>query len=344
MHTESIERWVHDHTFGQDRKKSAEHRTLIVIVITLVTMAVEITAGIAFGSMALLADGLHMGSHASALTISAFAYFYTRRHAKDARFNFGTGKVSSLAGFASAVMLVLFALVMAWESIARLMSPVAIGFNQAIFVAVLGLIVNGICLLILGGHGRSHGQSSREDDEGDHDGHEHEHPHDHRDGPDQKVHAHTSRRHEKLDHNFRSAYLHVLADALTSVLAIFALLAGKYLRQGWLDPFMGVIGAALVIRWSWGLLHSSARVLLDMQAPEELREEVRKAIESEGDNRISDMHVWSVGPGLYAAEIAIVSSRALETAGCFDLLPKNLGIVHITIETHQSTSPAHKAP
>jgi cation diffusion facilitator family transporter len=323
MHTESIERWVHDHTFGQDRKKSAEHRTLIVIVITLVTMAVEIAGGVAFGSMALLADGLHMGSHASALAISVFAYYYTRRHAKDARFNFGTGKVSSLAGFASAVMLALFALVMAWESIARLISPVAIGFNQAIFVAVLGLIVNGICLLILGGHGHSHGQGSREDDWSDHD--------------------HSSRRHEQLDHNFRSAYLHVLADALTSLLAIFALLAGKYMRQSWLDPFMGVVGAALVVRWSWGLLHSSARVLLDMQAPEELREEIRKTIESEGDNRISDLHVWSVGPGLHAAEIAVVSSRPLETAGYYDLLPKNLGIVHITVETHQCASPAWKA-
>ncbi|MDA8179420.1 MAG: CDF family Co(II)/Ni(II) efflux transporter DmeF [Desulfobacteria bacterium] len=321
MHTESIERWVHDHTFGQDRKKSAEHRTLIVIAVTLVTMVVEVAAGIAFGSMALLADGLHMGSHASALAISAFAYHYTRRHAKDARFNFGTGKVSSLAGFAGAVVLVLFALVMAWESIARFISPVDIGFNQAIFVAVLGLIVNGICLRILGGHGHSHGQSRREDDAGNQDVHAHEHP----------------------DHNFRSAYLHVLADALTSVLAIFALLAGKYLAQGWLDPLMGAVGAALVVRWSWGLLHSSARVLLDMQAPEELREGIREAIESGGDNRISDMHVWSVGPGLYAAEIAVVSSQPLETAGYYDLLPKDLGIVHMTVETHRCASPALKA-
>jgi cation diffusion facilitator family transporter len=284
-------------------------------------MAVEIAGGIAFGSMALLADGLHMGSHASALAISAFAYYYTRRHAKDARFNFGTGKVSSLAGFAGAVVLVLFALVMAWESIARFISPVAIGFTQAILVAVLGLIVNGICLLILGGHGHSHGQSRREEDGGDHDGHAHEHP----------------------DHNFRSAYLHVLADALTSLLAIFALLAGKYLAQGWLDPFMGVVGAALVVRWSWGLLHSSARVLLDMQAPEELGGKIREAIESEGDHRISDMHVWSVGPGLYAAEIAVVSSQPLETAGYYDLLPENLGIVHITVETHRCASSALKA-
>jgi len=315
MHTESIERWVHDHTFGQDRKKSAEHRTLIVIVITLVTMAVEIVAGIAFGSMALMADGLHMGSHASALTISAFAYYYTRRHAKDARFNFGTGKVSSLAGFASAVMLVLFALAMAGESIARFISPVAIGFNQAIFVAVLGLIVNGICLMILGGHGHSHGQSSREDDGGNHDSHEHTNLDDHQ------------------DHNFRSAYLHVAADALTSVLAIFALLAGKYLRQIWLDPFMGVVGAVLVVRWSWGLLRSSTHVLLDLLPPDEVLGAIRTSIESEGDNRVSDLHVWSVGPGIYAAEIGIVSSRPLDPDSYYSLLPEELGLVHVTFET-----------
>jgi len=344
MHTESVERWVHDHTFGQDRKKSAEHRTLVVIVITLLTMAVEIAAGIVFGSMALLADGLHMGSHASALTISAFAYYFTRRHAKDARFNFGTGKVSSLAGFASAVMLVLFALVMAWESIARFISPVAIVFNQAIFVAVLGLIVNGICLLILGGRGHSHGQSSREDDGGDHDSNEHKHLNDHRDGYNQNVPGQSSRRHELQDHNFRSAYLHVLADALTSVLAIFALLAGKYLRQVWLDPFMGVVGAVLVVRWSWGLLRSSARVLLDLQAPDEVGEAIRKAIESAGDNRISDLHVWSVGPGIYAAEVAIVSSRPLDPDSYYSLLPKDLGLVHATFETHLCAAHIREAP
>ena len=310
MHTESIERWVHDHTFGQDRKKSAEHRTLIVIVITLATMTVEIAAGIAFGSMALLADGLHMGSHASALAISVFAYRYTRTHAKDARFNFGTGKVNSLAAFASATMLALFSLVMVWESIGRLISPVAIGFDQAILVAVLGLIVNGGCLAILGAHGHSYGKRDREQGGDEHRAHEHK------------------------DQNFRSAYLHVLADALTSVLAIFALLAGKYLGQQWLDPFMGLVGATLVVRWSLGLLSSSARVLLDMQAPEEVGEAIRRAIESEGDNRIADLHVWSVGPGIYAAEVAIVSSRPLDPDGYYDLLPRKLGLVHVTVETH----------
>ena len=295
MHTESIERWVHNHTFGQDEKRSAEKRTLIVSVVTLLTMAAEIGAGLAFGSMALLADGLHMGSHASALAISVFAYRYTRTHAKDARFNFGTGKVNSLAAFASATMLALFALVMAWESIGRFISPVPIGFNSAILVATLGLIVNGACLAIFGGHGHSH---------------------------------------EHKDHNLRSAYLHVLADALTSVLAIIALLAGKYLGQQWLDPFMGLVGATLVVRWSWGLLRSSTRVLLDMQAPEEVGEAIRRAIESEGDNRIADLHVWSVGPGIYAAEIAIVSSRPLDPDSYYNILPGDLGLVHVTVETH----------
>jgi len=333
MHTESIERWVHDHTFGQDRKKSAERRTLIVSIVTVLTMAVEIVAGVAFGSMALLADGLHMGSHASALAISVFAYRFTRAHAKDARFNFGTGKVNSLAAFASATMLALIALAMAWESVARFLSPVPIGFNQAILVAVLGLIVNGACLAILGGHGPSHGKGGREQDEDDH--HAHEDPG--QSGGEQfhRHHArHSSIRHDHQDHNLRSAYLHVLADALTSVLAIFALLAGKYLGQQWLDPFMGLVGATLVVHWSWGLLRSSARVLLDLQAPDEVREAIRKAIESEGDNRVYDLHVWSVGPGIYAAEVAIVSSRPLDPDSYYSLLPKGLGLVHATFETH----------
>ena len=333
MHTESIERWVHDHTFGQDRKKSAEHRTLIVIVITLVTMTVEIAAGVAFGSMALLADGLHMGSHASALAVSVFAYRYIRTHAKDARFNFGTGKVNSLAAFASATMLALFALVMAWESIGRFISPVAIGFNSAILVAVLGLIVNGACLAILGEHGHSHGTRGGERDEDDHRVHGHaDHSGDGQDPRNRAPHSRSYREHK--DHNLRSAYIHVLADALTSVLAIFALLAGKYLGQQWLDPFMGLVGATLVVRWSWGLLRSSARVLLDMQAPEEVGEAIRRAIESEGDNRIADLHVWSVGPGIYAAEIAIVSSRPLDPDCYYNILPGKLGLVHVTVETH----------
>ena len=328
MHTESIERWVHDHTFGQDRRRSAEKRTLVVSVVTVLTMIVEIGAGIAFGSMALLADGLHMGSHASALAISVLAYRYTRTHAADARFNFGTGKVNSLAGFTSATMLALFALVMVWESIGRFLSPVAIRFDQAILVAVLGLIVNGACLAILGGHGVFNGKRGWKQEE---------------DAGPVREHGDRHDRHHHHDHNFRSAYLHVLADALTSVLAIFALLFGKYLGQQWLDPFMGLVGATLVVRWSWGMTRSSARVLLDLQAPDEVLGAIRKAIESEEDNRVSDLHVWSVGPGIYAAEIAIVSSRPLDPDDYYKLLPEDLGLVHVTVETHRCAAQLREA-
>lgn len=307
MHTGSIERWTHDHVFGQDAPKSGERRILIVAAITAAMMAVEIAVGLASGSMALLADGMHMASHASALTISALAYYYTRRHAGDERFTFGTGKINSLAGFASAVMLVGFALVMAWESFGRLVSPVRIGFNQAIFVSIVGLVVNGICLLILKEHD-----------------HEHE----------SNVQGH--------DHNLWSAYLHVFADALTSVFAIVALVAGKYYGLVWMDPLMGAVGAALVAHWCWGLIRSSGRVLLDMEAPEGIRRAIRSAIEHEGDNRVTDLHVWSVGPGIYATEIGVVSARPLEASACRKLLPSALGLVHVTIETHRCEQ--HVAP
>ncbi len=309
MHTKSLEMWSHDHVFGQDAKQAGEHRTLIVIGITLMTMITEIIAGLAFGSMALLADGFHMGSHASALIISAFAYYYTRRHAHDKRFNFGTGKVNSLAGFASAIILAIFAIVMAWECIKRFFNPVEIGFNQAILVAILGLIVNGICLVILGGHGHSHGNGSNS--------HHSEHHHDHK------------------DHNLWSAYIHVLADALTSLLAIFALLAGKYFGLNWLDPCMGIIGALLIIRWSWGLLKASGHILLDIQAPEEYREKIKEVIESVDDNRISDLHLWSVGTGIYAAKIVVISSSPLKVEEYHNLIPDDIGLVHKLIEVRK---------
>lgn len=294
--TESIEHLIHDHIFGQDLRKSGERKTLIVIIITAIMMIIEITAGIIFGSMALLADGLHMGSHASALTISALAYYYTRSHARDSRFTFGTGKVNSLAGFASAIMLAIFSIIMAGESIKRFLSPVQIEFNQAIFIAAIGLVINIISLLILGA-------------------------------------GHDSYQHVS-DHNLWSAYIHVLADALTSVLAIFALICAKYLDLIWLDPFMGLIGAFLIIRWSIGLIRSSAHVLLDMQAPQGVLDAIRKAIESESDNRVCDLHVWMVGPGIYAAEIALVTSTPKDTHYYTKLLPKEIPLVHVTVVVH----------
>ncbi len=313
MHNETIEHWVHDHIFGQDAKKSGERRTLIVIGVTVAMMALEIAAGLVFRSMALLADGLHMASHASALTISAFAYYYTRRHARDTRFNFGTGKINSLAAFASAVLVVVFALIMAWGSIQRIVSPVGIDFNQAILVAIVGLVVNGVCLLVLGGGGDDHSHHVQEDR-----GH----------GDPRHFHVHHA------DHNLWSAYLHVLADALTSVLAIIALLAGKYLGLIWMDPLMGLVGAVLVSRWSWGLIRSSGHVLLDMRVDQSMEHAIRLAIESEGDNRVIDLHVWSVGPGIFSAEIGVVSSNPRDPDHYCDLLSSRLGLVHVTVEVH----------
>jgi cation diffusion facilitator family transporter len=308
MHTQSIRDWQHTHTFGQDKAKTGERRTCMVIAITVVMMVVEIVAGMAFGSMALLADGLHMASHTAALGIAAMAYVYARRHAHDGRFSFGTGKISALAGFTSAVLLALFALLMAWESLDRVLSPVRIVFNQAIPVAMVGLVVNAASMLILGGN------------------------HDHRDAHHGHEHGHD---HAHADHNLRGAYLHVLADALTSLLAIVALLAGKFLGLNWMDPFMGIVGALLVVRWSWGLLRDTSRVLLDRQAPAYIREVIQEGIERHADNRIADLHVWSIGSEVYAGIISLVTDDPKPPEYYKALLPDGLGVVHTTIEVHQ---------
>ncbi|MBE0530119.1 MAG: CDF family Co(II)/Ni(II) efflux transporter DmeF [Rhodospirillales bacterium] len=314
MHTHDISSWNHDHAFGQDRVRIGERRSKVVIALTAVMMVAEIAAGIAFGSMALLADGLHMASHALAIGITVVAYVYARRHAFDSRFSFGTGKVNALAGFGSAVLLVCFAALMAWESSIRLVNPVAIAFDQAILVAIAGLIVNAASAVVLG-HGHDHGEAHDDDDHHDHD---HEHTHGHA-------------RHD--DHNLRAAYLHVIADALTSVLAIFALVAGKFLGFDWLDPLMGIAGAILVARWSWGLLRDTARVLLDRQAPRAMRNQVRAAIEGSGDDaRLADLHLWSIGPGIYAAALAVVASAPEAPDAYRRRLPAGLGLVHVTVE------------
>jgi cation diffusion facilitator family transporter len=307
MHTKTTHQWQHEHIFGQDKVRPGERRTLWVILITATMMVVEITAGLAYGSMALLADGLHMGSHTAALGITTIAYVYTRRCAADSRFCFGTGKVNAFAGYTSAVLLALFALLMAGESINRLFNPVAIAFNQAIVVAVLGLIVNGVSMIMLGGQHHDHD-------------HQHIDPHHHN-------HAHT-------DHNLRAAYLHVLADALTSLLAIFALLTGKYLGLNWMDPTMGIVGAILVARWSLGLIRDTSGILLDHQAPGVMLEQTRAAIEDVDDNRIADLHIWSIGPGIYSATIAVVSDTPRPPEYYKGLIPKDLGIVHTIVEVH----------
>lgn len=329
MHENQLSRWQHSHTFGQDLRRPGESKTLIVIAITGTMMVIEIIAGLVYGSMALLADGLHMASHAAALSINAFAYVYARRYANDARFSFGTGKVNVLGGFTGAVLLAGFALVMAMESIGRLIAPVPIAFNQAILVAVLGLIVNGVSVLILeqkkpsdaDGEGvhHAHGQ-------GHHHGHGHHHAH---------AHGHGHGHHHAKDHNLVSAYLHVLADALTSLLAIFALLSAKYFGFVWMDPAMGIVGAILVARWSIGLLRSTSTILLDGQAPEAVSDAVRGSIEAADDNRIADLHVWAVGPDIYSAIVSVVTHEPKSPDYYRGLIPADAGIVHASIEVHR---------
>ncbi|NDY96781.1 CDF family Co(II)/Ni(II) efflux transporter DmeF [Wenzhouxiangella sp. C33] len=315
MHSPAHTEPGHSHTFGQDRKRPGENRTLLVIALTASMMVVEIVAGIAFGSMALLADGLHMASHAAALSITAVAYWMARRHAANPSFSFGTGKINALGGFTGALLLAGFALLMVWESLHRLINPVEIVFNQAILVAVVGLIVNGISVFILGVGGEEH---------------DHHHHHDH--------HGASGHGHHHHDHNLRSAYLHVLADTLTSLLAIFALLAAKYFGAIWMDPFMGIIGAILVSRWSWGLVKSTSAVLLDRQAPDDLVRAIRSSVESDGDCRVTDLHVWSIGPGIHAAIIALVSEKLSSPDDYRKRLPEGHGLVHVSIEVCQAES------
>ena len=294
--------WNHEHSFGQDKKQSSETRTIIVILITASMMCIEIVAGLAYGSMALLADGLHMASHTAALSISAYAYYFARKRAHDRSFSFGTGKVNSLGGYTGAILLLIFALMMVYESIHRLLKPEDILYNQAILVAVIGLIVNGASMLILG-----------------HD--EHHHGHDH--------HGH--------DHNLRAAYLHVLADTLTSFLAIIALLAAKFYAWNWMDPIMGIIGAILITKWSIGLLKQSGNVLLDRQAPDHLVKSVEKVIKSMPSKpEIVDLHIWLIGPNIFSAAITVLANEE-KCIGCLIKSEiKNISaIVHTTIEVHQ---------
>lgn len=311
--------WEHDHSFGQEQRRDGETKTLIVIAITTVMMVVEVVAGILFGSMALLADGLHMASHAAALTVSAFAYVYARRHAHDRRFSFGTGKVNSLGGFTGAILLAVFALAMTWESIDRLLFPVEIAFGQAIFVAVVGLIVNGVSVFIL--------------EHKDHHGHGHHHDHDHDHDGEHHPPAGSGEDHHQ-DHNLRAAYLHVLADALTSVLAIFALLAARYFGTVWMDPVMGLVGVVLVSRWSLGLLKTTGSVLLDRQVSKAVCDRVQKSLEQSGSCRVIDLHIWTIGPRIRAAIISLVTSSPKTVNEYRDLIPEDANIVHATIEVH----------
>lgn len=314
MHSTTLKELAHDHSFGMERRRVAERRTLIVLVLTAAAMVVEVAAGLAFGSMALLADGIHMASHALALGIGVLVYVYARRLAGDPRLSFGSGKLNALGGYSSALLLAGIAVAMGYESAARLLDPVPIDFDLAILVAFGGLAVNGASVAILNVRGRAHAH----DDPGEPD---------HEDG-----HRHDG------DHNLRAVFLHVVADAATSVLALIALAGAKYAGAVWLDPVMGLVGAAVILWWAQGLMRASGGVLLDRQAPAKLRDEIRRRIERVEDNRIADLHVWSVGPSLYAAELVVVSHRPAPPQDYRDLLA-DLGLVHVVVEPRTCPDP-----
>lgn len=337
---------THDHVFlGQDHRRN-ERRVWWVIALTAGMMVVEIIAGNLYGSMALVADGWHMSTHAGAMLITALAYGYARRQARNPRFTFGTGKLGELAGFASAIVLALIALIIGWDSLARLVDPVPIRFDEAIAIAAAGLVVNLVSAWLLkDDHGHAHGHGGHGHDH-DHDhGHGHGHYHDHDHGhahshasPSRAhapaaAHAHPQRSH---DNNLRSAYVHVLADALTSVLAIAALLAGRSYGWLWADPAMGVVGALVIARWSWGLIRDSGTVLLDA-APQsgKMRRDIEQALDA-GDGEIADLHVWQVGPGHYAAIVSLVTRHPRDSAFYKAKLAHIAGLSHLTVETQAS--------
>lgn len=331
--------YTHPHQFLSANHDENSRRTRIVVVLTAVMMVGEIAAGFYTGSMALLADGFHMATHAGALGIAALAYGYARRHAGDARFSFGTGKVGDLAGFASAALLAIVAAVMAFESVLRLYDPVEVAFGDATLVAVLGLGVNLVSAFLLGGghshghgHGHSHGHKAHAHTPHDHDHPHHDHPHNDHPHHDHPHHGEAQPGAARgQDNNLRGAYLHVLADALTSVLAIVALLAGGALGWVWLDPVMGVVGGLVIARWSWSLMRDTASVLLD-QTDTQLAGEVTEVVEGPGDVRIADLHVWRIGPDSHAAIVSVVAPFGLTCDAIRARLAPVHELKHVTVE------------
>jgi cation diffusion facilitator family transporter len=303
MQAHPIDSWQHKHDFTVIEEHGERH-TWQVLILTAVTMLVEVIAGMAYGSMALLADGWHMGTHVAAFMITIVAYRYTTKHANSKTYAFGPGKVGVLGGFASAIVLMGVALFMLFESIQRLLSPQLIHFNEAMLVAALGLAVNIASAFLLRD---SHGH--------------HDHGGDHEE-------------HHRHDHNLKAAYLHVLADALTSVLAIGALFFGKYLGWHWLDPLIGMAGAAIIARWAYTLMRESGSILLDGSIDEKVVDAIRKTIEDVPDIKITDIHVWRVGPADFAAILSIVTHHPQKTEYYKGLLADFRELSHVTVEVN----------
>ena len=336
MHTHSIEPWQHAHVFLGQRHDRHERRTWFVVALTAAMMVAEITGGTLFGSMAVVADGWHMSTHAGALTIAALAYRFARRHARDPRFTFGTGKVGELAAFCSAVILAMIAVAIGYEALSRLFAPVPIDFAQATWLAVVGLGVNLASAWLLFDKDHHHAYHAPADDHhDDHDHHDHAHEHGHE-------HAHGHHQHHAHDSNIRAAYVHVLADAMTSVLAIVGLLAGRFYGWVFMDPLMALIGVGVILSWSFGLIRMSGTVLLDMVPDRHLAGHIRKRLEIDGD-RVSDLHLWRLGPGHAGLIAAVVSDRPQAPSAYKQRLDGIAGLSHVTVEVHACEDHARKA-
>ena len=298
MHSHSLDQWTHEHLFLGERHDRNARRTWFVVALTAIMMVGEITAGSYFGSMALLADGWHMGTHFAALGIAGAAYLFARQHARDARFSFGTGKFGDLAAFSSAIILGIVAVQIAYESVLRLLSPVPIAYGEAIAVASLGLCVNVVSAWLL------------------RDTHDHHHDRHHR------------------DNNFRAAYLHVLADAATSLLAIAALVIAMYSGWVWADPTVGIVGSIVIASWAYTLIRDAGSVLLDVSVDKKLERTIRARLEA-GEDRVTDLHLWQVGPGHCAAVISLVSDAPLSPATYKERLHDLKALSHVTVEVER---------
>jgi cation diffusion facilitator family transporter len=325
MHSHSLDPWTHDHVFLGPKHDRNERRTWFVVALTAVMMVGEIAAGSLFGSMALLADGWHMATHACALGIAAAAYLFARQHARNSRFAFGTGKFGDLAAFSSAIILSLIAVQIFYESVIRLVHPVAIAYGEAIAVAALGLGVNLVSAWLLR-------------DSHDHDHHGHGHSHGSSQGSSQGSSHDSSHGHRHHDNNLRAAYIHVLADAATSVLAIAALAIAMYSQWIWADPAVGIIGSLVIASWAFGLIRDSGAVLLDVSVDKNLEAVIRDRLETRGD-RVTDLHLWQVGPGHRAAVISVVSDHPLPSATYKRRLGGLRGLSHVTIEVELCPHP-----
>ncbi len=325
MHSHSIQPWQHAHVFLGAKHDRHERRTWVVVGLTTVMMVAEIVGGTMFGSMAVVADGWHMSTHAGALAIAALAYRFARKHARDPRFTFGTGKLGELAAFSSALILAMIAAAIGYEAAMRLVEPVTIDFEQATWLAVVGLAVNLVSAWLLFDEDHHH-THAHHDDDNDHD-HDHDHGHHHH-------HAH--------DSNLRAAYVHVLADAMTSVLAIIALLAGRFYGWVWMDPAMALVGVCVILSWSVGLVRTAGTVLLDMVPDRRLAGVIRKRLEVDGD-RVSDLHLWRLGPGHAGLIAAVVSDHPQRPAVYKERLDGIDGLSHVTVEVHACEDHGRKA-